>query len=43
MRATCTLIRGTRIGYLPQESEPAGNESVMEMTVPHEAQTRHPE
>jgi len=31
-----TLIRGTRVGYLPQESEPAGNETVMEITVPHE-------
>jgi ATP-binding cassette subfamily F protein 3 len=31
-----TFIRGTRVGYLPQESEPAGNESVMEIAVPHE-------
>jgi ATP-binding cassette subfamily F protein 3 len=31
-----SLIRGTRIGYLPQESEPAGNETVMEIAVPHE-------
>jgi ATP-binding cassette subfamily F protein 3 len=31
-----TLIRGTRIGYLPQESEPAGNETILEITVPHE-------
>ena len=31
-----TLIRGTRIGYLPQESEPAGNETVLEIAVPHE-------
>ena len=31
-----TLIRGTRIGYLPQESEPAGNESVLDIAVPHE-------
>ena len=31
-----TLIRGTRTGYLPQESEPAGNETVMEIAVPHE-------
>jgi ATP-binding cassette subfamily F protein 3 len=31
-----TLIRGTRTGYLPQESEPAGNETVLEITVPHE-------
>jgi ATP-binding cassette subfamily F protein 3 len=31
-----SLIRGTRIGYLPQESEPAGNETVVEITMPHE-------
>src|SRR3984885_11206246 len=31
-----TFIRGTRIGYLPQESEPAGNETVMDITVPAE-------
>jgi ATP-binding cassette subfamily F protein 3 len=31
-----TLIRGSRIGYLPQESEPAGNESVLDIAVPHE-------
>jgi ATP-binding cassette subfamily F protein 3 len=31
-----TFIRGTRVGYLPQESEPAGNETVMEIAVPHE-------
>ena len=31
-----TLIRGTRLGYLPQESEPAGNESVLDLTVPHD-------
>ena len=31
-----TFIRGTRIGYLPQESEPAGNETVLEIAVPHE-------
>jgi ATP-binding cassette, subfamily F, member 3 len=31
-----TLIRGTRLGYLPQESEPAGNESVLDIAVPHE-------
>jgi ATP-binding cassette, subfamily F, member 3 len=31
-----TFIRGTRIGYLPQESEPAGNESVLDITVPHD-------
>ncbi len=29
-----TFIRGTRVGYLPQESEPAGNETVMEIAVP---------
>ncbi len=31
-----TFIRGTRIGYLPQESEPAGDETVMNITVPHQ-------
>jgi len=31
-----TFIRGTRVGYLPQESEPAGNETVLEIAVPHE-------
>ena len=31
-----TFIRGTRIGYLPQESEPAGNETVLDIAVPHE-------
>jgi len=31
-----TFIRGTRIGYLPQESEPAGNESVLDLAVPHD-------
>jgi ATP-binding cassette subfamily F protein 3 len=31
-----TFIRGTRTGYLPQESEPAGEETVMQITVPHE-------
>jgi ATP-binding cassette subfamily F protein 3 len=31
-----TFIRGTRTGYLPQESEPAGNETVLEIAVPHE-------
>ena len=31
-----SLIRGTRAGYLPQESEPAGNETVLEIAVPHE-------
>jgi ATP-binding cassette subfamily F protein 3 len=31
-----SLIRGTRTGYLPQESEPAGNETVLEIVVPHE-------
>ncbi|HEY1661162.1 MAG TPA: ATP-binding cassette domain-containing protein [Verrucomicrobiae bacterium] len=31
-----TTIRGTRIGYLPQESEPAGNETILEIAVPHE-------
>ena len=31
-----TFIRGTRVGYLPQESEPAGNETVLEVAIPHE-------
>jgi ATP-binding cassette subfamily F protein 3 len=31
-----TFIRGTRTGYLPQESEPAGDESVLDIAVPHE-------
>jgi len=31
-----SFIRGTRVGYLPQESEPAGDETVMQITVPHE-------
>ena len=31
-----SFIRGTRVGYLPQESEPAGNETVMEVAVPHQ-------
>lgn len=31
-----TFIRGTRTGYLPQESEPAGNESVLDIAVPHD-------
>lgn len=31
-----TFMRGTRVGYLPQESEPVGNESVLDIAVPHE-------
>ena len=31
-----TFIRGTRFGYLPQESEPAGNEIVLDIVVPHD-------
>lgn len=31
-----TRQRGLRIGYLPQESEPAGKESVLDIAVPHE-------
>ncbi len=31
-----TFMRGTRVGYLPQESEPAGNETILEIAVPHE-------
>jgi ATP-binding cassette subfamily F protein 3 len=30
-----TFIRGTRFGYLPQESEPAGNEIILDVAVPH--------
>jgi ATP-binding cassette subfamily F protein 3 len=33
---TVSFIRGTRVGYLPQESEPAGNETVLEVAIPHE-------
>ena len=31
-----TFVRGTRFGYLPQESEPAGNEIVLDIAVPHD-------
>jgi ATP-binding cassette subfamily F protein 3 len=31
-----TFIRGTSVGYLPQESEAVGNESVLDITVPHD-------
>jgi ATP-binding cassette subfamily F protein 3 len=31
-----TFIRGTRFGYLPQESEPAGNEIVLDIAAPHD-------
>ncbi len=31
-----TFMRGTRVGYLPQESEAIGNETVLEIAVPHE-------
>jgi ATP-binding cassette, subfamily F, member 3 len=31
-----TSIRGTRFGYLPQESEPAGSETVLDVAVPHD-------
>jgi ATP-binding cassette, subfamily F, member 3 len=31
-----TFIRGTRFGYLPQESEPAGNEIILDIAVPHD-------
>jgi ATP-binding cassette, subfamily F, member 3 len=31
-----TFIRGTRFGYLPQESEPGGNEAVLDVAVPHD-------
>ena len=31
-----SFMRGTRVGYLPQEAEAIGNETVMEITVPHD-------
>ncbi|HEX7654879.1 MAG TPA: ABC-F family ATP-binding cassette domain-containing protein [Verrucomicrobiae bacterium] len=31
-----TFIRGSRVGYLPQEAEASGNETVLEITVPPE-------
>jgi ATP-binding cassette subfamily F protein 3 len=31
-----TLMRGTRLGYLPQEGEAIGHETVLEIAVPHE-------
>jgi len=31
-----TFIRGTTVGYLPQEAEAAGNETVLDITVPHD-------
>ena len=31
-----SFMRGTRVGYLPQESEPAGSESVLDIAVPHD-------
>jgi ATP-binding cassette subfamily F protein 3 len=31
-----TFIRGTRLGYLPQEGEAIGEETVMQIAVPHE-------
>ncbi|MGA2787183.1 MAG: ABC-F family ATP-binding cassette domain-containing protein [Verrucomicrobiota bacterium] len=31
-----TFIRGTRFGYLPQESESVGNETVLDIAVPHD-------
>jgi ATP-binding cassette subfamily F protein 3 len=31
-----SFMRGTRFGYLPQESEPAGSELVLDIAVPHE-------
>jgi len=31
-----SFMRGTTVGYLPQESEPAGNESVLDIAVPHD-------
>jgi ATP-binding cassette subfamily F protein 3 len=31
-----TFIRGTQVGYLPQEAEAAGDETVIDITVPHD-------
>ena len=31
-----SFMRGTTVGYLPQESEPAGNETVLDVAVPHD-------
>jgi len=31
-----TLMRGARLGYLPQESETLGNETVLDIAVPHD-------
>jgi ATP-binding cassette subfamily F protein 3 len=31
-----TFMRGTRLGYLPQESEAVGDETVLDIAVPHE-------
>ena len=31
-----TFIRGTTVGYLPQEGEAVGNDSVLDITVPHD-------
>jgi ATP-binding cassette subfamily F protein 3 len=31
-----TFMRGTRVGYLPQEAEAIGNETVLKIAVPHE-------
>jgi ATP-binding cassette subfamily F protein 3 len=31
-----SFVRGTRVGYLPQESEPAGDETVLDIAVPPE-------
>jgi ATP-binding cassette, subfamily F, member 3 len=31
-----TFIRGTRVGYLPQESEAIGEETVLDIAIPHD-------
>ena len=31
-----TCVRGTRLGYLPQESEPGGRDTVLDLAVPHD-------
>jgi ATP-binding cassette subfamily F protein 3 len=36
-----TFVRGTRFGYLPQESEPAGDETVLDLAVPHDPHHEH--
>jgi ATP-binding cassette subfamily F protein 3 len=35
-RGGVTCVRGTRLGYLPQESEPGGEETVLDLALPHD-------